>query len=301
MLVVLGAALVSFAPARLPATHVESIAVNIVTDTDKSQMTQGHADAPKQETQKPFAEKIDEQKPVDNPAAKIAPKEVTASTDAAPPPSPPEPKQAAKKKAGAQARPDRRSAQEGRRQEGRAEEGGREEADAKVPTPPKRPPQPQNAAEVRSAARCRRCSTSATPQRKEATGDTISDTASLGAPRGTARAALAERARRAAGAARAVVESAGRRAESRRARGYDPNPPEARRDARRRRRLVMTSGQSPLFMASRDSAIRAVFRGPAVRHAPARNLRSVEGHRGHVRSARHDPRADAELRMSKQQ
>ncbi len=98
-LVVLGAALVSFAPTRLPPTHVESIPVNIVTDTDKSQLTKGLTTAPKLETQKPFAERIGEQKSVDNPAAKIAPREVTASTDAAPPPPPPEPKQAAKKKA----------------------------------------------------------------------------------------------------------------------------------------------------------------------------------------------------------
>ena len=34
----------------------------------------------------------------------------------------------------------------------------------------------------------------------------------------------------------------------------------------------MTSGQSPLFMAARDSAIRAVFRGQPFNMLQARNL-----------------------------
>ena len=52
-LVVLGAALVSFAPSRPPLPMVESIPVNIVTDTKTSQMTQGLPTAPKLETPKP--------------------------------------------------------------------------------------------------------------------------------------------------------------------------------------------------------------------------------------------------------
>jgi hypothetical protein len=52
--VVLGAALVSFSPARLPATHVDSIPVNIVTDTTKSQVPRGDMNAPK-EAKNPFA------------------------------------------------------------------------------------------------------------------------------------------------------------------------------------------------------------------------------------------------------
>ena len=68
--VVLGVAMVSFSPARLPATHVDSIPVNIVTDTPTSSAPRGQTDAPK-EAKNPFAEKIGEQKAVDNPNAKI--------------------------------------------------------------------------------------------------------------------------------------------------------------------------------------------------------------------------------------
>ncbi len=139
-------------------------------------MTQGQTDAPKQETPKPFVEKIGEPKPVDNPAAKIAPKEITASTDATPPPSPPEPKQEAKKKA----EPKRDLIAEALKKDD-AKKSEQKKADAKVPTPPKRPPsrsRSRNPSSIRG--RSRRCSTSATPQRKQATGDTINDTPALG-------------------------------------------------------------------------------------------------------------------------
>jgi outer membrane biosynthesis protein TonB len=179
-LVVVGAALVSFAPPRLPATQVESIAVNIVSDTDKSQMTQGVPTAPKQETQKPFVERIGEQKSVDNPAAKIAPREVTASTDAAPPPPPPEPKQAAKKKA----EPKRDLIAEALKKDD-AKKTEQKKADANVPTPPKRPPQPQTPQPKFDPREMQALLDKRTPQRKEASGATINDTLSLGA-KGTA-------------------------------------------------------------------------------------------------------------------
>jgi outer membrane biosynthesis protein TonB len=175
--VVLGVALVSFAPARLPAPHVESIAVNIVTDTDKSQLTKGVTTAPKPETPNPFVERIGEQKSVDNPAAKIAPREVTASTDATPPPPPPEPKQEAKKKA----EPKRDLIADAIKKDD-AKKTEQKKVDAKVPTPPKRPPQPQPKFDPRQVAALL---DKQTPQRKEAAGATINDALSLGA-KGTA-------------------------------------------------------------------------------------------------------------------
>lgn len=243
----------SFAPPRLPSTHVESIPVNIVSDTDKSQMTQGAPTAPKQETQKPFVERIGEKKSVDNPAAKIAPKEITASTDATPPPPPPEPKQEAKKKA----EPKRDLIADALKKDDAAKKTEQKKVDAKIPTPPKRPPQPQPKFDPRQveALLDKRA-----PQRKDATGTTINDAVSLGTPRG---------------AARELTQSELDALRARLAQLWNPpagaqNPQELVVAIRMRLKpdgtlagppMVTTSGQSPLFMAARDSAIRAVFRG----------------------------------------
>jgi colicin import membrane protein len=251
-LVVLGTALVSVTPSRLPATHVESIPVNIVTDTDKSQLTQGIPTAPKQETQKPFVERVGEQNTVEDPAAKIAPREVTAATDAAPPPPPPEPKQAEKKKA----EPKRDLIADAIKKDD-AKKAEQKKVDAKIPTPPKRPPQAQPKFDPRQVATLLN---KQTPQRKEATGTTLSDAPALGTPRG---------------AAKHLSQNELDALRARLAQLWNPpagarNPQELVVAVRIRLKpdgtlaappTVTTSGQTPLFMASRDSAIRAVFRG----------------------------------------
>jgi outer membrane biosynthesis protein TonB len=256
--VVLGAALVSFSPARLPATHVESIPVNIVTDTDKSAMTQGIATAPK-ETKSPFVEKIAEPKAVDNPNAKIAPKEVTASTDAAQPPTPPEQKQAAKSKP----EPQRDLIAEALKKDAAAKKAEQKKAaDAKVPTPPKRPPQPPTPQSQQKfdPRQMQALLDKRDPQRKEATGATLSDTPSVGTSKGSAKQ---------------LTQSELDALRARLAQLWNPpagaqNPQELVVAIRIRLKpdgtlagppTVTTSGQSPLFMAARDSAIRAVFRG----------------------------------------
>ena len=253
----MGAAMVSFAPSRLPATQVESIPVNIVTDTSTSEMTKGMTTAPK-ESQKPFVEKIDQPNAVDNPAAKIAPKEVTASTDVTPPPEAPEPKrEETKKKAG----PKRDLIAEALKKDD-AKKSEQKKADAKIPTPPKRPPMPQAKPQPKFDPReMAALLDKRDPQRKQATGDTLSDAPALGTARGSA-----------------------------------PKLTQNELDALRRRLIelwsppiattknlkelvvvvqirlnpdgtlaapprVITSGQSPQFIASRDSAMRAVFRG----------------------------------------
>ena len=225
--VVLGAALVSFSPARLPATHVESIAVNIVTDTAKSEVTRGQTNAPK-EAKNPFAEKIDTPSPVDNPNAKIAPKEVTASTDAAQPPSPPEPKQAAKSKP----EPQRDLIAEALKKDAAAKKAEQKKADAKkadakIPTPPKRPPQPQNQPKF-DPREMQALLDKRDPQRKEAKGDYDQRHGHrIGTPRATAAQLSQNELDALTGAACAALESTCRRAESRRDRRYDPIPPEA--------------------------------------------------------------------------
>jgi outer membrane biosynthesis protein TonB len=255
--VVLGAAMVSFSPARLPVPHVESIAVNIVTDTDKSAMTRGLTSAPK-EAKNPFAERIGEQQTVDNPAAKIAPKEVTASTDATS--SPPEPKQAAQKKP----EPKRDLIAEALKKDAAAKKveqkkADAKKADAKIPTPPKRPPTPQNQPKF-DPREMQALLDKRTPQRKEARGNTISDAPPLGAPKGTA----AQLSQSELDALRARL-----------AQLWNPpvgaqNPEEIIVTIRFRLKPdgtvdggpeVKTSGRSTLFMVSRDRAVQAILRG----------------------------------------
>lgn len=251
-LAVLGVALVSFSPARLPTPHVESIAVNIVTDTQTSQLTKGQVTAPKQETPAPFVEKKGEPKPVENPAAKLASREVTASTDATPPTPPPEPKQEAKKKA----EPKRDLIADAIKKDD-ARKSEQKKVDAKIPTPPKRPPQPQPKFDPREM---QALLDKRTPERTVATGDTINNTVALGAPKASART---------------LTQNELDALRARLAQLWNPpagaqNPQELVVQIRMRLKpdgtlagppMVTTSGQSPLFMAARDSAIRAVFRG----------------------------------------
>jgi outer membrane biosynthesis protein TonB len=250
-LVVLGTALVSFAPPRLPVSQVESIPVNIVTDTNKSEMTQGLPSAPKQETQKPLVERIGEQKAVENPNAKVVnAKEITASTDA--PPPLPQPKQILKKKT----EPKRDLIADALKKDD-AKKSEQKKAEVNTPMPPKRP---QKAEPKFDRRQIEALLDKRTPQRHEATGAALNDTVSLGTPKGAAhqltqseldalRARLAQLWNPPAGAQNPLELVVAIRMRLK-PDGTLAGPP-----------MVVTSGQSPLFMAARDSAIRAVFRG----------------------------------------
>ena len=248
-LIVLGTALVSFAPPRLPHTPIESIPVTIVTDTDKSAMTQGVPTAPKQDSQRPFAERIGEKKAIEDLSAKIAKKEITASTDA-PPPAPP--KQTAKKKA----EPKRDQIAEALKKDD-AKKAEQKKVEANTPVPPKRPPQAEPKFDRRQIEALLN---KQVPQRLEAGGGALNDTVALGTPKG------------------AAVQLSQSELDALRARLAQLwNPPAGAQNpeelvVRIRIRLnpdgtliggpiVLTSGSSPLFMASRDSAARAVLRG----------------------------------------
>jgi outer membrane biosynthesis protein TonB len=259
--VVLGTALVSFAPTRLPATNVESIPVNIVTDTTTSEMTKGMPTLPKLETPKQFVEKIDQPKAVDNPAAKIAPKEVTASTDVTPPPAPPEPKREAEKK---KAEPKRDLIAEALKKDDakktEQKKADAKKADAKVPTPPKRPPTPQDQPKF-DPREMQALLDKRTPQRKEATGNTISDTAALGTAKGKAQQLTQNEMdalrRHLVSLWNPPIGGVKDLKEIEVVIRFQLKPDGTLAGAPR----VMSSGQSPQFMAARDAAIRAVFRG----------------------------------------
>jgi outer membrane biosynthesis protein TonB len=71
----------------LPAVPSEALPVDIVSVSEFTQMTAGNKSAPKAEPQKPLVEKIAEANPVDDPAAKVVEKkEVKAARE--PPPAP---------------------------------------------------------------------------------------------------------------------------------------------------------------------------------------------------------------------
>jgi hypothetical protein len=251
----MGAALVSFTAPQLPIPRTESIAVNIVSDIDTSQMTAGLPSAPKQVTPTPFAERIGEPNSVSNPAAKIAPREITASTDT-PSPPPPEPKQAAKKKS----EPQRDLIADALKKDD-AKKTEQKQADAKIPTPPKRPPPPQPQTQPQPKHDPRQVAAlldKRDPRRNEATNSTMSDIPSLGATRGAA--AKLSQSEEEALIARMIKLW---------------NPPAGVREEiivkiRIRLRpdgtladwpLVLTSGRTQLFMVSRERAINAVRQG----------------------------------------
>jgi colicin import membrane protein len=249
-LVVLVAGMVSFVPPRLPTPRVESIPINIVSTSDTTQMTQGLKTASLQAKPRPFADRIGETKTVADPSAKIAKNEITASTDT-PPPTPP--KQQAKKKA----EPKRDLIADALKKDDSAKKSEQKKAEAATPTPPKQPPQQQHKFDPRQVAELidRRV-----PQRQEASNDAINDAVSAGTPKGVAaqlsqseidalRARLAQLWNPPAGAQdpqELVVQVRMRLKPD----GTLAAPP-----------MVLTSGNSPLFIAARESAMRAVFRG----------------------------------------
>ena len=82
-------ALVSFSGHRLEATPVDSLPVDLVSEKDFSQITQGVKKAPKLQISKPLVEKIADAKPVEDPAPKITEKaEVKATAQKTPEPQP---------------------------------------------------------------------------------------------------------------------------------------------------------------------------------------------------------------------
>src|SRR3954447_2648061 len=117
----------------------DALPVDIVSASELSQITQGIKDAPKAQLQKPLVEKVAEAKPVEDPTAKVVEKkEVKAARE--PPPAPdskPTESESAKKQAETPPDPiaDALAKEEVKKPEPK-------KADAKPPTPPKKPAPP---------------------------------------------------------------------------------------------------------------------------------------------------------------
>jgi hypothetical protein len=236
-----------------PVDPTQTLPVDVISTSEFSQMTSGAKNAPQAEKPKPVADKVGEAAPADDPAAKLASKEIKAATDVrVPEPKPPEPK--AKKQPQALADP---IAEALKKDEDKKPEP--KKPDPKPPVPPKKPaqqePAPQFDPRQVAALLDKRA-----PQRVATIGDVVNNTPSLGIADG--REGLSTQNELDALRGRLVQLW---------------SPPAGAKDPRElvvtlRIRLkpdgtldggpvVVTGGNSPLFVAARDSAVRAVFRG----------------------------------------
>jgi colicin import membrane protein len=155
-------ALVTFSSRPLEATPVDSLPVDLISDKDFSEMTKGVKEKPKVEKPKPLVQKIDEPKPVDEPAPKLTDKQ-EIKTPAAKPQVDTKPDPIADKLKKQDDKP---------QQEAKAE-----------PLPPKKPPRPQPKFDADKIAALL---DKRDAQSKAATGAELNSSPSLGAAMGNA-------------------------------------------------------------------------------------------------------------------
>jgi colicin import membrane protein len=247
----------SFAGKPLPAPPAEPMPVDIITASEFSQITQGAKDAPKAETPKPLVEKVGEEKPVEDATAKVVEKkEVKAAREPPPAPKPVEEKQEAKPAEKKKAEPKPDPIAETLAKEEAKKPEPKKKAEAKPPVPRRKPAPPAPKFDPKQVA--------ALLDKRDATRVAAAGSSpsapSLGLSTGRAaqlsmseldalRARLGQLWSIPAGAkdpqelivlVRIQLKPDGTLA----------GPP-----------VVLTSGSSPLFVAARDSAVRAVFRG----------------------------------------
>lgn len=189
--------LVTLATKPLSAPPPEFITTDIISAADFSQITNGIKTAPKAEAPKPLVEKIAEAKPVEEQNAKVVDNkpEIVATADQVPPPKPPEPKKAEPKPVPTpQPKPEPKQAfakepepkidpiAEALKKDTKKPDPKTQQ---KAETPPKKvePPKPQPKFD---ASRIAALLDKRDPQRKSATGETLSNTPSLGTATGRA-------------------------------------------------------------------------------------------------------------------
>jgi outer membrane biosynthesis protein TonB len=246
---------ISFSAKPLDSKPTESLPVDIISTTEFTQLTAGNKTAPKAEKPKPLVEKVDAPKPATDITAKVENKpEIKAAKEEPPPPPPPEPKVAEQK-------PDKKAPEpkiDPLAEQMKKDEAKKlAEAKSKVPTPPKRPAPPQpkfDPNEITALLDKRK------PQRLAATGSELIPVPASGANTGNA-AKLSQNELEALKARLAKLWNipAG-------ARNLDELRVEIRVRLGRDGRLLapplaITSGHSPLFMAARDAAARALLLG----------------------------------------
>ena len=227
-----------------PQDTTEWMPVNLVSDADVTQATRGDPTAQKTEEQKPLVEKIDESKPAEDPLAKPEKKEVKAAHEtAAPPPAKP-----------SETKSDPIAEEMAKEQ---PKKPPPKKAQAKAPTPPKQPAPPTpkfDAKKVEALLDKRQAS------RLAAAGAVPNSTPSLGIPTGAATTlSLSELDALRQRLAQLWTLPAGAR---------DPQElvvvfriklkPDGRLDGWP---MLVSSGNTPLAVAARENAARAINRG----------------------------------------
>jgi hypothetical protein len=235
--------------------QTQALPIDVISASEFSQMTNGAKNAPPAERPKPVADKVAEATPAADPTAKLAKTEIKAATDVpVPEPKPPEPK--VKKPPQPPAQTDL-IAEALKKDEVKKPEP--KKPDPKPPTPPKKLAQQEptpafDPREVRALLDKR------TPQRLASASDEINNKPSLGDSKG----ASAQLSQNELMAMQARLQQLW-------------NPPAGAKDPQELTLevniqlkpdgtlaappTVVTSGSSPLFLAAKDSAIRAVYRG----------------------------------------
>jgi outer membrane biosynthesis protein TonB len=253
---ILAWSLVAFAANHTATKPVTAMPVDIISASELSQMTAGARNKPKLDLElpkpKPLVEQAAPPKPVEDATAKVATREIKAAAETPPAPAPPaKPPAPAQKKA---PEPKRDLIADAlKKDEARKPEPKRVEPKTELPAP--KAQQPMFDPRQLQALLDKRA-----PQRLAATGDTINSAPAIGAPSAVAaqlsqseldalRARLAQLWNPPAGASnpdelvvliRIKLKPDGRLADG----------PQ-----------VLTTGTSPLFLAARDGAVRAIFRG----------------------------------------
>jgi outer membrane biosynthesis protein TonB len=246
--------IITFTGKPFTAESTESMPIDIISAKEFSQLTAGAKNAPKADTSKPLVDKAGEKKAADDPNAKLDKKEVTAAIEKPPTPEPKPPSTAENKPV-----EEKRDLIAEAIKRDQVKKPDQKKAEAKNPVPPKKeqPPSPKYDPRQVQALLDKR-----TPQRVEATGEAPNEQVSLGAPSGIAaqlsqteldalRARLANLWNPPAGATNPeelVVQIRIRLNPD----GRLAAPPQV---------LTSSTGKGPLFVAARDSAARAVFRG----------------------------------------
>ena len=188
--------LVTFA--SKPFAAAESVAVDVISDAEFSQIMAGSKTAPRADAPKPIVDKVaEETKPVKDPAPKVSEKpEILATAETAPPPKPPEAKPPEPKPAQAEVKPDKaepivdpiaealkREEAKKKQEAKKLEEAKKKEEARKREEAKKREQEKYDPAKIESrlALLDKRA-----PQRQAALGATLNDAPSLGAPGATA-------------------------------------------------------------------------------------------------------------------
>jgi colicin import membrane protein len=188
--------LVTFA--SKPFAAAESVAVDMISDAEFSQIMAGSKTAPRADAPKPIVDKVaDEAKPVKDPAPKVVEKpEILATAETAPPPKPPETKPPEPKPAQAEVKPDKaepivdpiaealkREEAKKKQEAKKLEEAKKKEEARKREEAKKREQEKYDPAKIESrlALLDKRA-----PQRQAALGAILNDAPSLGAPGATA-------------------------------------------------------------------------------------------------------------------